>query len=61
MFGFPAEAARITDIDAAGSYLDGLERAGAERAAVTFAAGDWFRQTGLLAEAVGTAIARTAR
>lgn len=57
MFGFPAEAAadaaRITDTDAAGAYLDRLRQAGAERAVVTFAAGDWYRQAGLLAQAAG--------
>lgn len=57
MFGFPAEAAadaaRITDTDAAGAYLDQLRQAGAERVVVTFVAGDWYRQADLLAQAAG--------
>ena len=57
MFGFPAEAAadaaRITETDEAGAYLNQLERAGAERVVVTFSAGDWYRQATLLAKAAG--------
>jgi Luciferase-like monooxygenase len=64
MFGFPAEAAagaaRVTGAAAAAAYLSRLEEAGAERAVVTFPAGDWYRQASLLAEAAGTVGAQKA-
>ena len=55
MFGMPADA--VPDIlvtggaDAVADRIRGLAAIGAERVVVTLAAGDWFRQAELLAEA----------
>jgi alkanesulfonate monooxygenase SsuD/methylene tetrahydromethanopterin reductase-like flavin-dependent oxidoreductase (luciferase family) len=57
LYGIPAEA--VPDMlvtggpDAVTARLAGLAEIGAERVVVTLAAGDWFRQAELLAEAAG--------
>ncbi len=58
LYGIPAEAVPdmlVTGgIDAVAERLAGLAAVGAERVVVTLAAGDWFRQAELLADAART-------
>lgn len=59
MFGMPRQAVDVVgDSTGLAERIDAVRAAGAHRVVVSIVAGDWFRQTELIAEAIGTAASR---